>query len=532
MKKSVKLHIAFFLSLALAGCNKSELSDIADVRTEILKVNVAESTFMADEPESKAAYDGKSMSFEKGDRIGIHIVKDGTTVLQRNIAVEFNGTEWQGTVYYYEGADYIAYYPYDETMGDAVSVDGIKAHFADNRFSNDQSSKESYRNCDLMVDEIEAMEVKEGGNLNFSLSHTMSLIEFAIPVYSYRSSDGADAYSYGVLPDGLKISIGNEEYVPFNIGAGLYRCIVSPSADGYAIAGSFNDMKSLRPVNFTKDAVQIAENEYRRFNVTYQDAPAAGVTVRPIEVGDYYYADGNIVPNDFTVVPTDGCIGIIFSTSTQNELALDGSTVCRNGYVLSLKNATGNAAGKEGTWDYSLWSSRPSDFAALGLTPVDYANMSTIVGDNNGYTYTKCLLKAEAAAADGSNLKHALETYGIEGMATEAYAAPQSSTGWFVPSVGQFISVVRNLGGMEDFDGSLKNDAGVFDNLNAALGRVGGVIDTKTDHGKFWTSNVGTDETRSATGAYLVELKESTGKCEVWVGKDDQKYRIRPVLAF
>ena len=53
-------------------------------------------------------------------------------------------------------------------------------------------------------------------------------------------------------------------------------------------------------------------------------------------MGDYYYADGNIVPKDFPIVPA-GCIGVVFSTTTNHEMALDGVTACNHGYVLSLK---------------------------------------------------------------------------------------------------------------------------------------------------------------------------------------------------
>lgn len=68
-------------------------------------------------------------------------------------------------------------------------------------------------------------------------------------------------------------------------------------------------------MKFAKTGVTMAANQYKRYNVTYDDKEGTGVTTRPIEVGDYYYADGNIVPKDFTKIP-EGCIGVVFSTST------------------------------------------------------------------------------------------------------------------------------------------------------------------------------------------------------------------------
>lgn len=532
MKSNLLLHASFalFSSLMVAGCSQNEILNESVDTANVLKVTVTENGFESVDSESRAVDNGAATNFENGDKIGVYIVEDGATVIQKNVALTYNSatSAWDGTLYYYEGADYIAYYPYDEEMGEMKSVADIQKYFSENKYTQDQNSAEAYRNCDLMTAEVKAENVQEGGDLNLALSHAMALVEFNIPTYAYKTSDEADAYTYGVPLGDLTITLGGTDYTPYNISTGLYRCIVSPSDAAFDINGSFMDVKVNKPVKFEKAGVTMTANQYKRYNVTYGGAPGTGVTTRPIEVGDYYYTDGNIVPKDFPTVPA-GCIGVVFSTTTNHEMALDGVTACNHGYVLSLKNASGNVSGNTGAWGYSLWTTTPSDWTTVGLTPVAQENLSSIVSDNNGLAYTNSIVSnIEADGVD--KLKHALETYGKQGMAMEAYEASDKTTGWFVPSVGQLLSIVHNLGGDEDFAGTqVTNES--FKNINEVLEKAGGDVDKGQTTTKWWSSNVGTKASGSTTGAFLLELS-SSGKCEIWVDGYGSKNRVRPILAF
>ncbi|WP_304244068.1 fimbrillin family protein [Phocaeicola plebeius] len=538
MKSNLLLHASFalFSSLMVAGCSQNEILNESVDTANVLKVNVTENVFESVDSESRAVDNGAATTFENGDKIGVYIVKEGGEIVKKNVTLTYNGSAWDGTLYYYEGADYIAYYPYDEAMGEMTSVDDIKDYFSENKYSVEQNSAETYRNCDLMTAEVKAKDVVEGGNLDLALSHAMALVEFNIPTYAYKTSEDADAYTYGVPLSDLTITLGETVYTPYNISTGVYRCIVSPSDAAFDISGSFTDAKEDKPVKFAKTGVTMAANQYKRYNVTYDGKEGTGVTTRHIEVGDYYYADGNIVPKDFTKIP-EGCIGVVFSTSTNGELALDGETACNHGYVLSLKNASGGGVGA-GAWEYSLWTTTPADWTTVGLTPTAYESVdwSTLQNDNNGLAYTNAIVSnIEADGVD--KLKHALDTYGEPGMAMEAYAASDKTTGWFVPSVGQLISIVHNLGGDSDFAGTqVTNES--FKKINEVLEKAGGEIESKKDDEfesnagtKWWSSNVGTAKSGSTTGAFLLELNNS-GKCEIWVAGYNSKYRVRPILAF
>lgn len=104
-----------------------------------------------------------------------------------------------------------------------------------------------------------------------------------------------------------------------------------------------------------------------------------------------------------------------------------------------------------------MWTTTPADWATIGLTLVAQESLSSIVSDNNGLAYTNAIVN-NITAEGNDKLKHALGTYGKPGMAMEAYAASDKTTGWFVPSVGQLISIVRNLGGDSDFAGAQVSD--------------------------------------------------------------------------
>lgn len=530
---------ALLVCALIAGCEQNEVLESVDARAGKLEVNVTEVPFDAADAESRAAYNGKSTTFEKGDKVGLYIVENGSSIIRKNQAIEFNGTDWsENEVYYYSNADYIAYYPYDEDMGGMMSADDIKEYFAD-KYSENQSTEVAYRNCDLMIAEVKAADLQEGGALNLNLSHTMSLIEFSIPTYSYKTSEEDGAYTYGVPLAGLKIMVGDTEYTPYNIATGVYRCIVSPSEEGYSIAGEFTDAKANKPVTFGKDGVTVAENGYRRYNVTYEGAPSGEPTVRAIAVGDFYYSNGNIVPNDFPTIPVEGCLGVVFSTTANSETALDGTT-CTNGYVLSLANASGAEAGSANTWTYNLWDSAPADLGDLGLTETANASVSTLVNDNDGLKYTKILIGENITSTGVDKMKHALASFGAEGNKTQAYAAPEFTSGWFVPSVGQVVSLIRNLGGKSDFDGDKVTDASIYFNIDAVLAKVGSSLDTGAAgaNGKIWTSNTGITN-GGAKGGFLLELRgtgvSDAGKCEIWASggtANGDKSLVRPILAF
>ena len=107
------------------------------------------------------------------------------------MALTKSGSNWEGTVYYYDNADYIAYYPYDAQLKEVASVADIEKYFSDNKYTDDQSTEANYRNCDLMTAVVEAENLTETSPLNLNFTHNNALVEFNIPYYSYSTeADG------------------------------------------------------------------------------------------------------------------------------------------------------------------------------------------------------------------------------------------------------------------------------------------------------------------------------------------------------
>ncbi|WP_294455846.1 fimbrillin family protein [uncultured Bacteroides sp.] len=529
-----KYFMAATISAMIAGCGQEESLNGYEsiIPGEELEIVVNDIGFTNEDPASRVSETDYKTTFTDGDEIGIYIIS-GNTVAQKNLKAEKSADGWSVEgLYNYEGANYIAYFPYDENMTteDIKSEDDIVTYF-DSKFTENQSLEDSYKICDLMTANVEA----ENGTVTFNLSHKRSMLEFVIPTYMYKTGDGDDAYTYSI-PLGLEIKIGDVTYNPRFMGDCVYRCIVKPSTDAAEISfsGSFTDAKQNKPVTFAKENIALAANGCITYNITYQDAPGTEVQTRAIAVGDYYYSDGNIYPWDFPAPPTAGCLGVIFSTTTNSETAKDGETACSHGYVLSLYNATGNTNGNLGAWDYYMWDNTDDNnnkISTIGLTDVAYAGNDgavdeSLISDLKGLKYTDIIMK-EMAASGVDKLYHAISTYGAEGNSTAKYAAPLFTTGWFVPSVGQCVKLVRELGGFTSFDGSKQTNSDVFTKIEDALSKVGGELDSNTANGKFWTSN-----TSDNKQIYLLELKKDENKCQIWTAGVGSKYRIRPILAF
>lgn len=519
------------ISAILAGCSNEEViyKDEISIHGKELNIIVNDLGFVNNEHTSRVSEDGYKTNFTVGDEIGVYVISGNSVVIKNLKAVKgADGWNIEG-LYHYEDADYIAYFPYDEglTDEDIKSEDDI-VNFFDNKFTKDQFSLASYYACDLMTAKVEAEETSETSTVTFNFSHKRSMLEFVVPTYIYKSGN----YTYSA-PLGLEITIGDEVYNPHPMGNCIYRCIVKPST--LSFSGKFTDAQMNKSVTFGKDNVSLSANGCISYSVKYDNAPSTEPEERLIQVGDYYYADGSICPKEFTTIPTAGCLGVIFSTSTNGEKAKDGVTSCSHGYVLSLYNATGNSGNNLGTWDYYMWDNSTSnnnqDFVSLGLSSVAYAGNNgavdnALIDDFEGLKYTDIIMNDMKASGE-DKLYHAISTYGAEGYATAKFAAPLYTTGWFVPSVGQFVKLVRELGGFTDFDGSKKTNPDVFSNIEGALMRVDGVLDSNTKNGRFWTSNTSNDKK-----VYLLELKKDENKCQIWTSGIGSKNRVRPILAF
>ena len=154
-----------------------------------------------------------------------------------------------------------------------------------------------------------------------------------------------------------------------------------------------------------------------------------------LAVGDYYMSDGTV--RDGKTITPDAypyVTGVVFQTYSEdtktrfeaNMRTLGGSTLTTpHGLVMAVKNANNNTS--------CQWKIEKKDEEGLMY-------METLVqaySDVNGYS------NYDAVAKDDEHpVFKAVSEFG------KIIEAPASSTGWFLPSSGQWWDIVANLGGM------------------------------------------------------------------------------------
>lgn len=555
MKTNVFFKSAFVVSslMMMVGCSQENVTEQVENNLCTMMVNVTESGFSTMNDDSRVVTsDDYKTSFEDNDQIGLFIVENETGKLLKNMALTKSGSNWEGTVYYYDNADYIAYYPYDAQLKEVTSVADIEKYFKENKYTYDQSTVANYRNSDLMTAVVEAESLTETSPLNLKFTHSNALVEFNVPYYSFSTEANGAGYRYSVPVDlGLTLT-GKTDFKPYQVAVGKYRMIV-PVGESLAFSGKFTDAKLDKPVYVNAEIKGgLAKNAGMVYNVTYTGSPTVGtIEERPLEPGDYYYADGNIVPNNFTAVPEDNCIGVVFATTTKGETALDGTTTCNNGYVMALVDATGNTD-KVNSWAYYWGQNNTSIMGLYATGTTDNTSLTAVITDDSksGFYNTDLIVKSGNYADGNAYIQHAVTTFGKEGYFTSNYKAPEFTSGWFIPSAAQLATLIKNLGadenGMFSYNGSDYNVTDyngtqkiwfddVVERLNTKLKVVGGSFEKNKG---FMTVSVASNYNGSSSVPLFLNHSSSNSKAEFIAvnleenNNNNNKKNVRLILAF
>lgn len=193
----------------------------------------------------------------------------------------------------------------------------------------------------------------------------------------------------------------------------------------------------------------MSAGNYKRLNVT-SGAPSTTPTVRALAVGDFFYSDGSICPGDASNPPSEGCIGIIYSTdanrigtAAKNALATKGITT-PHGLVMALTNASDGCRWGYGKDENSGGADGTPFKANTDQLKKQYENV-------NGYAETHWIINeygknGNTALQNTYTAFYHANRYGTTDSGTAQYAAPANTTGWFIPSMGQWWDILSNLG--------------------------------------------------------------------------------------
>lgn len=543
MKSSMML---MAVSAALASCTQEDVlqNTPAQPSDNELKLSVSTQDFVSDAQGRAITNNDKTRTskFENGDQMGLYIFSEDREVLCDNLLYTYTDGKWttDKTIYQYKNAQYVAYFPYCKDLSGVTGAESITEYFKVNILSTvSQTNAETYEQADLMIATTSQV---DGSNVNLTLAHQFSMIELNIPCRKYITS-ATDGFQYAA-PVKMKVEI-NEKTELYRAADGVYRMIVAPGTTP-TIVGSVEYDENM-PINFSSKSEGVTMNAlaagtFTQFNVTYTDPAVQGLPVddatgryiRPLQPGDYYYSDGTIYPYTEETVDqpiTEGCIGVIFEVGTGAP-----GTDWTHGSVLALNNAHK---------DWTRWGDTPSR-----IDPVEGNGSNGLSGEEefsflknkmDGYQMSKILTRSGDCALN--KVDQFETTY-------PQYIAPDGiSSGWYVPSSGQLLAIMENLGDYQitlinykkDTDnGTAKKNA--LDKVQKKIETVGGTFGDEDDVASnapqcWWsTTEQNTDNIWAIEWNRDTSGNSSTGlltrnKYNAWDHYSTRAY-ARPILSF
>lgn len=410
MKKISYTTILFLLTALLCGCTEDE--SVGKQSRALSEITVIAGGFSPDNGVKTRTTDVEyTTAFAKNDQIGIFAVTNDGLILDDNVPYKYDGTKWVPSVetntihnYNYVKVTYFAYYPYAEGMGGAKNEAEIVSKFV---ITNDQSTQSGYAASDLMTG---AGTISGAGTdtpqMVLTLKHKMSLFVMDIKSTAYVTGDG---YQYSEPISNLQISVkvGSNDVTGglYHPSTNVYRYIV-PSGSTISAKISYSAGAESIAYSYTGSITPTTAGKYHLINMQ-----RGGTTRRDLQVGDFYYQDGAILPKDsvFYSFSDNSCIGLIFKVGAYSEDVLadyGGSLEKIHGYVVSLAEAESKAWGKEGTEDTGA-----NDYYR------GYKNTQTLLQYYTGGDYA-------AQVADAYNNTHPI---------------PTRASRWYLPAANQML---------------------------------------------------------------------------------------------
>lgn len=500
----------------LSACQTDDYEPTAETSGEsgMLSLTVSANDFaVTGGASTRAADNGKTTTFENGDRVGLIVLNTTGDIIADNLPYKFDGSNWnfdtgngegkQPVFYDPSMSSYIVYYPYNASVDGTKSVDALKAL---NVFApqEDQSTENAYRQSDLMVWSSSGKPMKQ---ITAALAHVRNSFSLDAKVQWTLATGDMVSYTPPTLEDVIIYDKEGTQLSPYRAEDGSYRYILP---DNYE--GRMRWHYTYGEETYGGECTVSAQATGTRY-AQVKTVNAGEYSLDKAAPGDFYCSKetgeantGYVVPQEaVSVLEQHRCIGIVFHVGQHDSDDADytqsgiGQQKC-HGYVVALTEATSG---------YCMWGVYGKE---LGCCPTDAGgnklnNYSNPDIDWNGYAWTQKII----TAAGGKGNLNASDQAGYPATyyAVVAYEtgcnAPTNSSGWFLPSIGQMWNIYQNRS-------SLFNGKAVVTSL-------------KSDW--YWSSS---EHYRSPARSALY-VSVSGG----YVNYYDKDYRfsyVRPVLAF
>lgn len=427
-------------SMWMAGCNQEQILDSSFSQGDgvALSVTATSAGFTDTGNLSRVTDNGTSTTFENGDKMGLYVVGADKVIL-KNIPLTYSEGKWTAdrNIYYYEGADYVAYFPYNESLETASSAvegetltetveAGIKAAGDEVLQSAVNQDQDTYHKADLMMAKVASTAISEQ-SLNFKLEHQYALVEFALPVYKFKylkANSTSDYKEFSVPMTDFTMKVNGTEVTPYKTPEGTFRYLIQPGTETTLSEVRFTDPSDSKPVTVEAKTVTLAAGNYKKYNVSINvndtpQTPSSEAEVIDL-IGCFLCDDGTIWPNKWKENVPSNVVGIIYSQIGEGDLA--GPDIANkdfNYYALAVNEVNGFGFDKTaGAFDFPDGVFRvASDDSGIGIFSIQ---------DMSGYQSTQALI----GASIGTSIKGALA----------GWSKPKNmeSSGWFIPSAGQY----------------------------------------------------------------------------------------------
>lgn len=500
------LAVSMAMTTAIAGCSDGD--EPVGVASQVVSISISDAGFGSNSRATETGYatefaagDACGLYIMRGGRIISENIRiqasagEGGQIIWTSDSPIYGG---------FEGESLFLYYPYQDNMNGKVDVTATDdATFFSPLISGwevktDQSDYADYTASDLMTAIGNATATADGKtNISFSMTHRMALAVIPAPMTIYKYLESR--YCYGPMPDfsyELPIEfLGNA--IPYHFedtsddaDRTAYRYLHRPGQRA-TISGKFETFmeygsratKKLRAFSMTTSGKQ--GGTYISYNLD----PDRGPIECNLRIGDYFCKDKN---NDWYLRPEqegpgDECIGIVFYAGFNwgaysaggpyppdadmrddynTPLYEDGPSLPEgvfHGYVVALTDVT-DVTNKYGrSMKKSLpWCTSTSNFWYKNLLTI--GNKFLYRGYYNNLQIQKFIKETEGITKYDFPAATACEYYGkrdfewnnFSGRDPMIYSydnfgwqtrflAPDNTTGWFIPSIGQLLSAVQIL---------------------------------------------------------------------------------------
>ena len=512
----------------------------------------------------KYKVNGKSVfnsAYQNGDAIGIYAINARGEVTQANVKATYDGTKWSlpGGEKLRNNAtiSYFAYFPYVDDdqklasmpkVGTKVSSDDLSSEHAffkgleDNWEVKDQSTLEKLNAADLQV--CKAVLDKTASGLNLTMQHGVGLAEITLGQGLNYKLENYEKYKWtaSIVSDKLADKESKLYKPVVNKMLGVIKANHDTTFKGVASGGWKCAWKN--ELTFNPTCAQIITKTAER--VDDDEHPYT------LEVGDIYYTNGALTHQNYdleTIQPI-GIVGYITMNDDGNswtEKDTKGPGIGGHALVMSLRAIGSTGSTQEARDDYKKNGLNGIKVKAyIGTELLFYpswtyfntaimTSQSEVINSKNyeygsGYCLTQHILQVGKKQAQAS---YAASHY------TEL-KAPTNSTGWFVPTFGQFYALLNSLG--EPLSGnwnipnshnarySISNASAIVKQINKRIEIVGDLYYTEF-FGEipvnYWTTNEARGQDNpglSSNGAFSFFFNLPN--------KNHKDFRVRPFLAF